>query len=170
MNNLTEDVKFGMKRSNSILVPSSLFSVALVRVRITLPLLLPPPHSHLFTPNFPIFYPIPYFYSLVRRLRESFPLLMLPSYNLAAVLPVSQSPVRSLSVQRNGGSTTIISCSQQPPFVTRVTIDFETKHMDIKAFNELSISGQVTASVLLSNGMVAVGGLDKEVRWHPLLS
>ena len=53
--------------------------------------------------------------------------------------------------------------------MTRVTIDFESKHMDIKAFNELSISGQVTASVLLSNGTIAVGGLDKEVRGHALL-
>eukprot|EP00520_Triparma_pacifica_P006106 CAMPEP_0118653282 /NCGR_PEP_ID=MMETSP0785-20121206/11752_1 /TAXON_ID=91992 /ORGANISM="Bolidomonas pacifica, Strain CCMP 1866" /LENGTH=788 /DNA_ID=CAMNT_0006545823 /DNA_START=153 /DNA_END=2515 /DNA_ORIENTATION=- len=89
---------------------------------------------------------------------------MLPSYALATVLPVGQSPIRSLSVSRKGGTTTILSCTQQPPFVTKVTVDFETKDLNIQPFNELPISGQVTASVFLGDGVMAVGGLDKEIR------
>ena len=50
--------------------------------------------------------------------------------------------------------------------MTRVAIDFESnpKMLDIKPFNELPISGQVTATVVINGNMVAVGGLDKEVR------
>lgn len=82
------------------------------------------------------------------------------------ILPVSSSPVRSVSCARVGGTTTVVVGCQQPPFVTRVAIDFESnpKMLDIKPFNELPISGQVTATVVINGNMVAVGGLDKEIR------